>query len=216
MASVRSECLMGTHPEKKFVDTNFTNFSGLSTGQKFNVCVVPQGPDRNERLGRKIIITDILFDGWITFAATASNNTTNLFRLELVLDTQTNGITFDTALYRANASGTAEHQAFRVLSSVERFQTLYRGPLIAHNVSTGVGIAFDSTDTLFTTIEQPSLQVPVGFNVKTCVEIEYSALFDTGVLATQTQNSITLVAWDQTGAPNVKLFGSLRIRFVDS
>ncbi len=206
---------MGLEPEKKFHDIEITGITGTPNGALWTLGTVPQGASQSARVGRKIIVTDILFDGYVFVPSQATNGPETVFRLEIVLDTQTNGAEFTVSDYRA-IHGVSVIHGFRNLNSVERFQTLYRGPLVGANASASVGIAYNAADELTERVIQPGLIIPTAFNIKTCVEIEYDDSDTDGSISTQTTNSIHILFWDIFGGPTSRLHGTTRVRYVDS
>ena len=87
------------HPrEVKFLDTTISDGTLASTMVHFNICVVPQGTDEQQRVGRKILVRKVHFKGVLTLInSTDITNTSNVVKCMVVQDKQTNGAQFAAA-----------------------------------------------------------------------------------------------------------------------
>lgn len=204
-AKSRRACLMGTHPEKKFVDLALTPAPAV-TGTQTLLSLIAQDVSESSRVGRKAIITDILIKGHVQVAAGTSSSTgNNRVRFDIVQDTQSNGVAFTIADY-VNTAGTVDINSFRDLSSAARFKTL-KSFTMTVNASAGGG---DGT-TNFLSQSWRKFQM----NVKCCIPIEYDASASTGAIGTQQVNSIWLVSFEEQATPATTCVLNSRIRFVE-
>lgn len=196
----RRACLLGTHPEKKFLDIVVSEdmFTG---GNTLSLAEIPQGITESSRVGRKVIVTDIMFKGHITNPEAAAGLTNNELRVLVIQDTQTNKVAFPQAKYNFAAV-----RGYRDLSSAQRFKTLHdKNYVVNHSAAMGDDVSVDKMKTW----------IGVKFSIKCCVEIEYDTSLTTGVLSTQTVNSLTLLLYRDTAVVQPELNGTLRIRFVE-
>lgn len=81
--------------EQKFFNTSYDGDFGSTLevlpggGVSTSLCLIPQGAEEDQRIGRKCVITKILLRGY-TFQK-AITNTATMLRMLLILDTQCNG-----------------------------------------------------------------------------------------------------------------------------
>lgn len=201
----RRSCLLGTHPEKKFVDLALTP-SPTVTGTVSLLSLIPQDVTESSRIGRKAIVTDILIKGHVQIAAGANQaDGNNRVRFDIVQDMQTNGATFTVADY-CNTAGTADINSYRDLSHAKRFKTLASKTMTV-NAASGGGDG--------TTNWTAQTWRPFQMSVKCCITIEYDASVATGVIATQAVNSIHLVSFEEQASPATTTNLNSRIRFVE-
>ena len=201
----RRACLMGTHPEKKFVDLALTPAPAV-TGTVSLLSLIAQDVTESARVGRKAIITDILIKGHVQIAAGASSSAgNNRVRFDIVQDTQTNGATFTVADY-VNTAGTADINSYRDLSHAHRFKTLATKTMTV-NAAAGGGDG--------TTNWTSQTWRPFQMRVKCCIPIEYDASAATGAIGTQQVNSIHLVSFEEAASPATTTVLNSRIRFVE-
>ena len=105
--------------EKKFFDTQLTSTAVPTAGVvNPNLVIIPQGDGESERIGRKIVVTNVLVHGSIN---TDTTDEGQQVRIMLVQDKQANGAVFNTGQVLAQLS----YQAFREMENIERFVVLY-------------------------------------------------------------------------------------------
>ncbi len=201
-ASYRRQCLLGTHPEKKFVDSAIAYAPGAGGAVGIGVDI-DQGATESNRVGRKATVTDILFKGHIAFGATtgAAPDGVNRVRVLLVQDTQPNGA-LPTAINIFGAA--ADINSYRDLPNASRFKILYN-KLFTRGPPCAVGDG--------TTNWNLASYVPVRANIKCCIPFEFSG---TGSgIADQTTNSVVWVLFEEASAPATTTQITQRIRFVE-
>ena len=129
----------GSSSEKKFLDVTQADFSVSATGSisDIGVDLITQGSTANQRIGRKILLTDL----YIRLHAYAPSSTALehcAVRIMVILDKQCNGALPTQADILA---GTA-FDNFRNLDQSHRFRTLFE-KMITLN-STGITTNFDA------------------------------------------------------------------------
>lgn len=197
----RRACLMGRHPEKKFID-GAIDATPSTTGTFSLLSTIPQGADESERVGRKTIITDILLRGHILWGSTtgAAPLTENRFRLMVVQDKQPNKAIFAVT----DLLETADINSYRNLAQAKRFEVLFDRTYTRSAVA-GHG---DGTTNDFGTV-----MFPFNINLKPCIDMEYSGA--DGAIDKQTVNSVHALMFEETGSPGTLIHGATRLRFVE-
>ncbi len=201
----RRACLMGRHPEKKFLDTALDETPNASTGSFQELVAIGQGATDSDRVGRKAIITDVLVKGHLQFAQTdgAAPLTENRMRVMIVQDTQPNGVLWTSAQLFAST----DINSYKKLINAKRFKVHYdhtftRGSSSGH----GDGTANDTGPTF----------IPFNINIKCCIDMEYDeAVGTSGTIDEQTLNSLQLWCIEEAGTPNTLIHGQCRVRFVE-
>ncbi len=107
--------------ESKFFDTTFGSASTATGGTFTTLTLIPQGLTESTRIGRQILITSVAIKGLCQINASVSENgTSDVVRIVLVQDKQTNGaIAGSTEYLELN-----EINGFNNLSNKNRFKTL--------------------------------------------------------------------------------------------
>lgn len=193
----------GNRPEQKFFDTTNTfNFDSTgevpATGQ---LCIIPQGVNESERVGRKVTIKHIMMRGFLIPVAGTWTGGSEVIRLMLVQDTQCNGA----AATWSGANGVLESDtvhAFRNLENSNRFKILKDWYTVL-NAQAGVTTSFNQTTRTF-------------FFSKNCsIPIEWDSVATTGALTTIRSNNLFLIA---RGANDdqVAYSGVTRLRYIDN
>lgn len=116
---------LGKSPESKCVDVQGTsNFSTVGVVTPLNVCV--QGPDINQRIGRRYCLKSLQLRGYISAVSqTAGDPAYSLDRALLVYDRQPNGVLPNASDILINMStGTLNATTFVNLNNSKRFVIL--------------------------------------------------------------------------------------------
>lgn len=202
----RRSCLMGTHPEKKFLDGTFTTaptVAGAVGGS--SMLDIAQGASDSNRVGRKAILTDILLKGNIATAVAsgASPNGSNRIRIDVVHDTQPNKLTFASTDYLESG----DINSYKKLINAKRFRTLY-SHVWTINALSGGG---DGTTNWIA-----GKMVPVNINIKCCIDLEFDeAVGTSGTIDERTLNNVMIVVWEEATGPATSVNLLTRIRFVE-
>lgn len=203
----RRECLLGTHPEKKWKDTAISISPGAG-GLVTTLAVVPQGATESDRTGRKAIITDVLVKGHIAFGATlgtTSTLTANRVRIMIVQDTQPNKALFASTVIHGSS---ADINSYMNLVQAKRFKILFN-KVYTNNGSAGHGNGDTAQD-------YGGSFVPFNINIKCCIDMEFDEAVGTdGTVDEQTINSISFLTYEETSSPPTTVHGIQRIRFVE-
>ncbi len=195
--------------EQKFFDTDldavFTTIGATMTSANLNIIV--QGNTESNRIGRKVVLTRVDCKGIMTLpgstAGTSINSTSDVVRLLLVCDKQTNGAAFvGTDLWETDS-----YRSFNNLANSSRFRTI-ASKVYTFNTPSGSGRG--TTDTL--AFGERVIPWKIGANLNLPIEFDNSAT--TGVVATQRSNSLWLVSQSTSGTIIMSVSDS-RIRFND-
>ncbi len=192
--------------ERKFVDTDldavFTTITAAM--ESANVNIIVQGNTESQRIGRKVVLKRIDCKGLMTLpAATDASNTSEVVRILLVCDKQTNGAAFvGTDLWETDS-----WRSFNNLANSSRFKVL-KSVTYTFNASAGSGRG--STDTL----SYGEVARPWKMGVDLNIPIEFDNSATTGVVTSQRTNSLWVVTQSTTGSV-VMSVSTARIRFVD-
>ncbi len=196
----------GAGGEAKFLDTDLDAVFDIVTAtmESANLNIIPQGNTESERIGRKVVLTRVDIKGVLTLPTTATaTKTSDIVRLLLVCDKQTNGGTFT----GTNLWETDSFSSFNNLANSTRFKIL-KSKIFIFNASAGSGRG--STDTL----SYGDVVKPFKFNVKLNLPIEFDNSATSGVVTTQRSNSLWLVS--QSVDANVTMtLATSRVRFID-
>lgn len=177
--------------ELKYFDTQYTQSSDDQGVILSSLNLVPQGTDENERIGRKITVYQISFNGIIT-----QSSSSDALRIILYLDKQANG---------ANAAvsdilDTADVYSFMNLANRDCFEILQEWLFGSDTFATsgGAGKAFMQ-------------QVDIGIEVP----IEFSGA--TGAITEVRSNNLglLLIGFDDTASLPWVFNGTSRIFFSD-
>ncbi len=189
------------HPERKFHDLDINDATIASGGTITQVScnIIPQGVTEIQRIGRKCTINTILWRYELLLAAGTTSNATDVVRIILYLDKQTNGATAAVT----DILESDDFQSFNNLANSARFDILL-DKTIAMNA---IGLAGDGT-----TIDSPAHIAQFTFFKKCNIAIEFSAT--TGAIGEQRTNNIGLLLLSRSGLVS---FGSkMRLRFTDA
>ncbi len=191
--------------ELKFHDVDLDDATVAATGTITpTIIIIPQGVTENTRVGRKCTIKSIMWHYDIVLGAgTASSTTSDIVRMILYLDKQTNGATA-TAL---NILQTDDYQSFNNLSNSGRFVKLMDKSIALASMS---GSGRGSTDTLAF-----GENVRTGAFYKKCsIPIEYDDSASTGALTTIRTNNLGVLLISKSGVCGFT--SKFRMRFSDS
>lgn len=195
---------MQVYPESKYFDTT-TSASFDSTGEALvpSINLVPQGVTESQRIGRKIVVTDIHFQGLVTWGVGSASTFPNSYvRMALVVDHQANGAapTY-TDVYKAD--GVFQ---FRNLANSKRFTVLKEWRLVPEN-----SIASTSDNWASSAVDVRSSPTPVEYHKKCSIPIEFDST--TGAITEITQNNIVLLAESYFADDIHGLSANWRIRY---
>lgn len=189
--------------ELKFHDVAVTGTS-VATGGDFlptlgSLLVIPQGLTESTRIGRKIVVRNILWKG-ICVVEGAGNISAadDSIRIILYLDNQTNGAiaTVLTILQTAN------YLSFRNLENAGRYNVLMDKTINMRGWGGSNG----------TGEENGRIRYPFTFYKKCNIPIEYAST--TGVIAEIRSNNLCVLVISFKGTAQIE--SNLRIRFSDS
>ncbi len=192
--------------ERKFFDTDldavFTTIA--ATMELANLNIIVQGNTESNRIGRKVILKRVDCKGLITLPSTADPTATSeIVRLLLVCDKQTNGAAFTaTDLWETDS-----YRSFNNLANSSRFQVLKSK---TYTFSAPAGSGRGSTDTL--AWGEKAIAWKMGVNLNLTIEFDNSAT--TGAVTTQRSNSLWLVSQSTSGIVVMSLSTS-RVRFIE-
>ncbi len=195
----RRACLMGTHPEKKFLD-QVISFQPNLTGFQTYLFTCAQGASESQRVGRKAILTDILIKGHLKVDSTSNKLGSNRIRLDVVQDTQPNQAVFAVGDYLQQT----DINGYKNLVFAKRFKTLWTKTWTINASSGGGDAAAQHTS--------ESLR-PFNISLKPCIDFEYSG--NGGVIGDCTVNSLHLIAYEETVNPATSVQAQARFRFVE-
>ncbi len=192
--------------EQKFFDTDLDAIFGTigTTMELANLNIIVQGNTESNRIGRKVILKRVDCKGILTLPTTATNTATSeVVRLLLVCDKQTNGAAFaGTDIWE-----TDNYRSFNNLANSTRFRIL-QSKVITLNATAGSGRG--TTDTL----DYAEWVVPWKMGVNLNLPIEFDNSATTGAVTTQRSNSLWLVSQSTTGLAIMSV-SNARVRFMD-
>ncbi len=192
--------------ERKFFDTDLDAvFATVGTAmESANLNIIVQGNTESNRIGRKVVLKRCDVKGILTLPGTADPAATSeVVRLLLVCDKQTNGAAFvGTDLWETDA-----YSAFNNLANSSRFQVL-KTKTYTFNSPSGSGRG--TTDTL----AFGERTIPFKFGINMNLPLEFDNTFTTGVVGTQRSNSLWLVTQSTSGIVIMTL-ATARVRFLD-
>lgn len=195
----RLSCLKGMKPEKKFKDLD-TTLSPTTSGATLYLPTLAVGTGQSQRIGRKVMITDILLKGTVRFAATSSSIAAfNRVRVMVVQDMQPNGAVFAVT----DVLDTADLLSYRNIPSAGRFKILY-DHMFNSNPQCGGG---DGTTNWY-----GDQWFPLRINIKCCIDMEYDA--DPGIIDDCVHNSVHLLALEERAAPASSMHFDTRVRYI--
>jgi len=203
---VRTGGFYGRYPpsgnEAKFFedtqDVNIITTAGIIAFISVNR--IPQGVTESTRVGRKCVITKLMFRGYCQINPVLGTTTAcNSVRILVYLDKQANGATATVA----NILQSGDEKSFNNLSNSQRF-TIFKDKTLTFNMTYGSG-----TDTV-------AQILPFNFFKKCNIPIEFSST--TGAITEIRSNNIGVLAicGVQSGTiPNTSLVLTSRVRFTD-
>ncbi len=190
-------------PEKKFLDSDISD-AVVTTGIEFgtgDILTVVAGTGESQRVGRKIMVTNIHLRGVLALnriADAATGALPDQIRIMVVLDKQCNGAAATAALLLQTDNITS----FRNVENIGRFQMLYDKTIALHVVNSGgTGAVNDTSET--------NKLWKVNLNVR--IPIEYSST--TGAITERCCNNIFVCQISHTGLMALKI-AKARIRYV--
>lgn len=166
--------------------------------------LIPTGTSTTTRVGRKIVVTEIDFQGYFNWATTmtASNYTLGLCRIALVLDTQCNGAS---CTYQdVYDVSTSTPFAFRNMGNLQRFKVL-KSWMMTPNFGC---VSFDAT-----TITCPPQKMK--FYKKCTIPIEFAPTNVDGAITAIKTNNICVMAVSANGDDIHSMAGVWRIKYDD-
>ncbi len=189
--------------ELKFHDVAVTGTTVATTGDFLptlgSLLVIPQGTTESTRVGRKLVVRNILWKG-ICIVEGASNISAadDTIRIILYLDKQTNGAIATTTTILQ----TAGYLSFRNLENAGRYKVLMDKSINMH----GWGGSNATGE------EVGRIRYPFSFYKKCSIPIEYSGT--TGAIAEIRSNNLCVVVFSFKGTAAIE--SNLRIRFSDA
>ncbi len=191
----------GPDAELKFHDVSVTDATIASVMTINNLTIIPQDTTESTRIGRKIVIRKIHWKYSMTLpVAVGAGSTSDIVKVMLVLDQQTNGAAFAAT----DLIETDIWSAFRNLSNSKRFRVLY-----SKNIQFKAGGA---TPSGAAHVFSEDMKYVVGN--KTCnIPIEYDNTAQTGAIGTVRSNNLYWVTQSISGI--IGGVGTVRLRFSD-
>ncbi len=202
----RPQQIYGKGGETKFFDTDLDAIFGTiaTTMESANLNIIVQGNTESNRIGRKVVLTRVDCKGILTLLPVADiNATSDVVRLLLVCDKQTNGAAFAAT----DIWETDNYRSFNNLANSKRFRTL-KSVVYEFNSPSGSGRGV--TDTL--AFGERVIAWKMGVNLNLPIEFDNSAT--DGAVTTQTSSSLWLVSQSTSGTVVMSVSNS-RIRFMD-
>ncbi len=203
---VRTSGFYGRGSESKFFDTDVDAILGTITAtmELANLNIIVQGNTESNRIGRKVVLKRVDCKGIMTLpAATDAANTSEVVRLLLVCDKQTNGAAFAAT----DIWETDSYRSFNNLANSSRFRVL-QSKTYTFNATAGSGRG--TTDTL----SYGEVVIPWKMGVNLNLPIEFDNSATTGAVTTQRSNSLWIVSQSTTGTV-VMSVSNARVRFMD-
>lgn len=192
--------------EDKFLDISIDDAVIAQTGSvQSNILLIPEGNGPSERIGRKLVVTRIQARWAITLpATTVAASTSDVVRLMLVLDKQTNGANPNpggvTGILQAD-----DYNRYRQLTNTGRFVVLM-DKFFEMNAQSG-GTSAAGVHQFGEVVVQGS------YFKKAALPIEYDSSFTTGVIGTIRSNMLHWITWSKSGLCVLLL--KSRIRYAD-
>ncbi len=186
--------------EVKFDDTlqGATAISTTGTVHQNTLLIIAEGVKDNERIGRKITVTKVMFKGQINMPTqTNPDLTQDRYRIVIFQDRQAN----KAAATWLNIYESATIDSFRLLANAHRFRILYDKTRNINQSISGNGTASDSAGVTHN----------IEFYINCNIVIHYDDTATTGALTTITSNNIGMMAISNEGRPIIA--GQFRIRF---
>ncbi len=193
----------GAGGEQKFFDTDVNDAVISATMTINNLTIIPQGTTESTRIGRKIRISKVLWKyNVLLSAATAAASTSDILKMFLVQDTQTNGAAF----VAADLIDTDVMDSFNNLANSSRFKVLWSRtvPMVC-----GGGAAPSGAALVFA----EGRDWVIG-SKKCNIIIEYDNTATDGTIGTVRSNNLYWCT-QSTDAACVGV-GTLRLRFSDA
>ncbi len=191
-------------------DTSWT-FLDDSSSPTGTILKIQQGSGESERIGRRIILTDILWNLTLEMPALAISTTpltseaTEIFRLVIYLDKQCNGAIANTTTIFEDT----DIHSYRNIENASRYTILWDKTV---TLTGRVVTAWDGTNDTWTV---PEVFKRVKYHWKGRIPIEYNQTFTDGRIATIRSNNIGIIALTEnsSAARTAALYGQMRIRF---
>ncbi len=177
-APARARSFRAARGENKFFDTSVDDAVIAATMAITNLGVIPEGDGESERVGRKITVSQVLWKYQCIIPSTAAvANTSDIIKMFLVMDTQTNGAVFTST----DLLDTDVWDSFRNLSNTQRFKVLWTHDMVLKaqaGAGNGTADAFaEDTDYV------------IG-GKKVSIPIQYDNTFDDGRIGTVRSNNL--------------------------
>ncbi len=191
------------------IDTAYTVFTGgVSAGSFLGIA---QGDDQNQRIGRKIVVTDLLWNGTVNLkgsipgTADVVNSNWDEVRIIMYIDKQCNGAALSPKTLLVQ---TEDIETYRNIENASRFQVIWDKRLKVHGTPLlgGNGSATE-------------MAVGSGFNTfkyhwRGRLPVEYDSSFVDGRISTIRTNNIGAVVVSNNVNPvTTEIYGHMRVRF---
>lgn len=201
-------------PEKKFYDQSFDLDPLVDGGVNFltsSLTPIAAGTAESERIGRKIIVTNIHVRCYIGIPGQVSTSLADLdngnVRMLVVLDKQCNGaLPTDEDLWAGGIFAGKINQ-YRQLTTVGRFEFLHDEFVDIHHRAGGCSTS-GGTTTFMTT----ACHIGWSANLKCSIPIEYSGT--AGLLGEHVSNNILVIALARGDKLSV-ILSQARVRYID-
>jgi hypothetical protein len=192
--------------EKKFFEVRRAENTPATTGTIFDDSLneVAQGAAENERVGRKMTITDLLihFQLRVTTSTTASA-VADSFRYIVYVDKQANGAAATPGQILEAGGAGVDIRCFRLLENASRFRILYDKIHSIESNGGGVGAADNSVPKARHFSVYKKLKLPIEFSGAT------------GAIAEIRSNNIGVLILSTNAAANCVTGYTARIRYTD-
>lgn len=184
-------------PEKKVNDLAYATYVCDTTGTVTLLNGIAAGTDFNQRIGRRIRITDVMIQGGVAAVDATTDDTYCL--VMLIYDSQPNQAIATIAEIFSQANATSFHN----LNNRDRFKVLSTDRVMLSRNNTGATIAVGSCN-----------QTAVNRYIKTDLVTTFDAA--TGTIADITTGAVLLVTLgDVAAGSGGAYYASTRVRFTD-
>lgn len=190
--------------EFKFLDTTKASTVVAATGTVLNdtLCAIPEGAGESSRVGRKVSVTKLDIRGWVQLANGTNEAQTDLIRIIVYLDKQSNGAAATTA----QLLETTDYLAFRNLENKDRFRVLHDYTMEFNRQAA----AYDGTTDQYAAIKH-NFFLSKKFTSNPII-LQYSA--STPSVADLTSNNIGVIAITESGLASIQYVA--RLRYTDN
>lgn len=202
------------HPENKYHDVGFSSTTNVLTISGYVQLIngIEQGADATQRIGRKIRITSIGLNMYITHKFAAAPNVTvcedEMWRLMIVYDHSPNGtLATITDLFEADGGGSVSGASHMNLANRMRFKIVWSEVRMLGFIDLAQGVSLPTENEDVSLYRKLNLETTYGGTTDTMGDIRTGALLFVAISTAQT-NAVT-----DSGRI---LHGQMRLRYTDA